>query len=87
MGARRDDIMRMMMVQGLRIIFLGIAAGLAGALVLSRTLGSFLYHTAPRDLFTFSTVPFLLGVVACLAVYLPARRATKVDPMVALRYE
>ena len=77
----------MMMVQGLRIIFLGIAAGLAGALVLSRALGSFLYHTAPTDLLTFATVPLLLGAIACLAVYVPARRATRVDPMVTLRYE
>jgi putative ABC transport system permease protein len=87
MGARREDIMEMMMVQGLRIIFLGIAAGLAGALVLSRALGSFLYHTAPTDLLTFATVPLLLGAIACLAVYVPARRATRVDPMVTLRYE
>jgi putative ABC transport system permease protein len=87
MGARRDDIMKMMVVQGLQPVFLGIVAGLAGAVVLSRTLASFLYHTAPRDLLTFAVVPFLLGVVACFAVYLPALRATKVDPMVALRYE
>ena len=87
MGARRQDIMRMMMVQGLRIILLGIAVGLAGALVLSRTLANFLYHTAPTDPLTFATVSFFLGVIACLAVYLPARRATKVDPMVALRDE
>ena len=87
MGACRDDIMRMMMAQGLRIILLGIAVGLAGALVLSRTLASFLYHTAPTDPLTFATTALLLGVIACLAVYVPARRATKVDPMVALRYE
>ncbi len=87
MGARRDDIMRMMMAQGLRIILIGIAGGLAGALVLSRTLATFLYHTPPTDPLTFIAVALLLFVVALLAVYLPARRATKVDPMVALRYE
>jgi len=87
MGARRGDIMRMMMVQGLRIILLGIAGGLAGALALSRTLATFLYHTAPTDPLTFISVAFLLFGVALLAVYIPARRATKVDPMVALRYE
>jgi hypothetical protein len=81
------DIMRMLMAQGLRVILLGMAVGLAGALVLSRTLANFLYHTAPTDPLTFATTSFLLGVIACLAVYLPARRATKVDPMVALRYE
>jgi putative ABC transport system permease protein len=87
MGARRGDIMRMMMVQGLRIILLGIAGGLAGALALSRTLANFLYHTAPTDPLTFIAVALLLFGVALLAVYIPARRATKVDPMVALRYE
>jgi putative ABC transport system permease protein len=87
MGACRQDIIWMMMVQGLRIILLGIAVGLGGAFLLSRTLASFLFHTAPTDLLTFAAVSFSLGAIACLAVYLPARRATKVDPMVALRYE
>jgi putative ABC transport system permease protein len=87
MGACRDDIMRMMMAQGLRLILLGIAVGLAGALVLSRTLANFLYHTAPTDPLTFATTALVLGAIACLAVYIPALRATKVDPMVALRNE
>jgi putative ABC transport system permease protein len=87
MGACRDDIMRMMLAQGLRIILLGIAVGLAGALALSRTLTSFLYHTAPTDPLTLVAVSLLLLAMALLAVYIPARRATKVDPMVALRYE
>jgi putative ABC transport system permease protein len=87
MGARRDDIMRMMMAQGLRIVLLGIAGGLAGALALSRTLASFLFRTAPTDPLTFVAVSLLLLAVALMAVYIPARRATKVDPMVALRYE
>jgi putative ABC transport system permease protein len=87
LGASRVDIMRMMMLQGLRFILLGIAVGLAGAFVLSRTLATFLYHTAPTDPLTFATTSFLLGMIGCLAIYVPARRATKVDPMVALRYE
>jgi putative ABC transport system permease protein len=87
LGARRKDIMRMMIVQGMRVILLGIVLGLAGAFVLSRTLATFLYHTAPTDLLTYVAVSFLLGAIACLAVYVPARRAANVDPMVALRYE
>jgi putative ABC transport system permease protein len=87
MGASRQDIMRMMLMQGLRPILLGLGVGLAGALALSRALASFLYHTSPTDPLTLGAVSFLLGGVAGLAVYLPALRATKVDPMAALRHE
>lgn len=87
LGARREDIMQMMIVQGMRVILLGIGLGLAGAFALSRTLATFLFHTAPTDPLTYAAVSLLLGAIACLAVYIPARRATKVDPMIALRYE
>ena len=87
MGASRRDVMRMMLAQGLRTILSGIGVGLAGALALSRTLTNFLYNTSAADPLTFGVVPLLLGGIACLAVYVPARHATKVDPMVALRYE
>jgi putative ABC transport system permease protein len=87
MGAQPRDVMRMVMAQGLRTILLGIAVGLAGALALSRALTNFLYNTPTTDPLTFSLVSLLLGGIAWLAVYIPARRATKVDPMVALRYE
>jgi putative ABC transport system permease protein len=87
MGAQRRDVMRMMMKQGLRTILLGIGVGLAGALALSRALTNFLYNTPASDPLTFGVVSLLLGGIAWLAVYLPARRATKVDPIVALRYE
>ena len=87
LGARREDIMRMMIVQGMRVILLGIGLGLAGAFALSRTLATFLYRTAPTDPLTYAAVSLLLGAIACVAVYIPARRATKIDPMIALRYE
>jgi len=87
MGAHPHDILRMLLAQGLRIILLGIAVGVAGALTLSRALANFLYNTPPTDPLTFLAVSFLLGGIAGAAVYIPARHATKVDPLVALRYE
>jgi len=87
MGAQRPDVMRMMMAQGLRTILLGIGVGLAGALALSRGLTSFLFNTPTTDPLTFAIVSLLLAGIACLAVYIPARRATRVDLIVALRYE
>ena len=87
MGAQRQHIMGMMMAQGMRTILLGIGVGLGGALALSRGLKSFLYNTPATDPLTFGIVSFLLVGIACLAVYIPARRATMVDPIVALKYE
>ena len=86
-GAHRQNIVRMMVVEGLQVILVGIVVGLAGALALSRALSSYLYKTPPTDPLTFIAVAFLLGGIGGLAVYFPARRAAKVDPMVALRYE
>ena len=87
MGAQPHDVMRMITAQGLRTILLGIGVGFGGALGLSRALTSFLYNIPASDPMTFGVVSSLLGGIAWLAVYVPARRATKVDPMVALRYE
>ncbi len=87
LGAQRGDVLRLVVVQGLKMTLLGVAIGIAGGLVLTRFLSSMLYGVKPADPLTFIAVPLVLTVVALAACYLPARRATKVDPMVALRYE
>jgi putative ABC transport system permease protein len=73
--------------RGLLTTLAGTVIGLAGALALARTLRSFLFGLSATDPWTFIVVPLLLIFVAVLAIYLPARRAAKVDPMVALRYQ
>ena len=87
LGAERQDIMRLVMLRGGSLVALGTILGVAGALVLTRFLSSLLYGVKPTDPMTFAAVSLLLIGVAVVAIYVPARRATKVDPMVALRYE
>jgi predicted permease len=87
LGAARRDVVKLVVGQGLRLALAGIAIGLVGALALTRFLASILFGVKPTDPLTFVSVCLILTVVAVLASYLPARRATKVDPMVALRYE
>ena len=87
LGAGRQDVLEMVLGEGLRLVLYGVVAGLAGAWALTRFLATLLYGVHPRDLLTFGLVPCVLIAVALLACYIPARRATKVDPMVALRYE
>jgi ABC-type antimicrobial peptide transport system permease subunit len=87
LGAQRGDVLRLVIGQGAKLALTGIALGVVGALAVTRLIGSLLYDLSPTDPFTFIGVAVLLTLVALLASYLPARRATRVDPMIALRYE
>jgi len=85
LGAERKDIMRLVLRQGLTLAAMGIGVGLAAALLLTRLAAGLLYKVGARDLATFVFAPLLFLCVAMLACYLPARRATRVDPIEALR--
>jgi putative ABC transport system permease protein len=87
LGARRNDVLRLVLGHGLRLTLVGLAMGTAGAFGLTRLFRSLLYEVGPTDPLTFGVVLLLLGGVALAASYIPARRAMRVDPMVALRYE
>jgi ABC-type antimicrobial peptide transport system permease subunit len=87
LGARRPDILRLILTGASRLALIGVAVGLVSALGLTRLMANLLYGVGPRDPLTFIAVPAILISVALLASYLPARRATRVDPMTALRYE
>jgi putative ABC transport system permease protein len=87
LGATRGEVLRMVVRQGMALALFGAVAGLIGALLLSHLLTGMLYGIRPNDPLTFGGVAALLGLVALLATYVPARRATRIDPMVALRYE
>ena len=86
-GAKVRNVLGMVLREGLRLIFAGVAVGLLGAWALSRYLTSILYAIRATDLVTYVVAALLMTIVALVACLLPARRATKVDPMVALRYE
>jgi ABC-type antimicrobial peptide transport system permease subunit len=87
LGAHRSDVLRLVVGQGLKLTLIGVAIGNAAALGLTRFLSSLLYEVQPTDRITFIAVSLILTLIALLASYIPSRRATKVDPMVVLRYE
>jgi len=87
LGARAADVLRLIVKNGMGPVLIGVAIGLGGALAVTRLMASFLFGVTPTDALTFATVSVGLIVVALIACYIPARRATKVDPLVALRCE
>jgi putative ABC transport system permease protein len=87
LGAGQRDVLRLFMGQGMRLVLLGLIIGLGGAFALTRLMSSLLFGVSTSDKTTFAVVALVLMGVGVLACYLPARRATRVDPLVALRYE
>ncbi len=87
LGAQRRDVFRLIMIRGVVLIGIGVLVGVGAAIAFSRVLESLLFGVAPNSIGTLALVSAGLVAVALLACYLPARRATQVDPLVALRYE
>jgi ABC-type antimicrobial peptide transport system permease subunit len=87
LGAQVSTVKNMVVVQGMRLALVGVVLGVGAALGLAKLIATFLFGVTPRDPFVFVGVPVLLSVVALLAVWIPARRASRVDPIIALRYE
>jgi putative ABC transport system permease protein len=87
LGASPGKVLRMVMGQGMAFVMIGLTAGLAGALLLGRLMSALLFGVAPTDLITFVGVGVILIGVAAAACFVPARRVTSIDPMLALRSE
>src|SRR5262249_40895583 len=86
-GAQVHDVLKLVVGQGMRLILIGVGVGIIGALAVTRVLSSLLFNVSATAPLSFAAITLLLMAVALLACYLPARRATKVDPMTALRSE
>jgi putative ABC transport system permease protein len=86
-GAQQRDILKLVLSHGLKLAMIGVMVGIVGSLTLTRVIKGYLYEVKPTDPVTFLIVGLVLIEVALAASYIPARRAMKVDPMVALRYE
>jgi putative ABC transport system permease protein len=87
LGARRADVLKLVVRQGMLLAIVGVIVGLLGAFALTRVMSSLMFGVTTKDPITFVAVSLLLVGVAFIACFVPARRATKVDPLVALRYE
>jgi putative ABC transport system permease protein len=87
LGAQKWDVLKLAVGQGLKLVAVGVGIGLLGALALTRVMSSLLFGISATDPATLVTISLILVAVALLASYIPARRAAKVDPLIALRYE
>jgi putative ABC transport system permease protein len=87
LGARRRDVLQLVLGEGFKIVTAGVFAGIAASFGLTRFMPSLLYGVGPNDPLTFVVVAVLFALVALAACYVPTRRASRVDPMIALRYE
>jgi len=87
LGAKRQKIFELIMVQGLRSVLIGLGLGAVGAFGMTRIIRSLLFGVAPTDVFTFASVSLIMILLALMACGVPARRATAIDPLVALRRE